>query len=267
MNPSEVEALLEKAATQFMLGENAETVATLALLSRAAVAPEALQLVGELHQVASQNVSGNNEWMDEASRAHMEQGLDQLRRILSAGGAAESVAPSEAAPPAASSALNQDPELVGDFILEAREHLQTVESGLLVLEKEPANPEILNAVFRSFHTIKGLAGFLEFGNIQALAHEVETILDLARTGQLTMTPNLTDLTLESADYVGKEVNRIEAQLHAQDPGPVLDPSHLLVRVRAVIAGDHSAPPQQSMPEAAPEPTVIAPAAIAETPVQ
>ncbi|MBM3761963.1 MAG: chemotaxis protein CheA [Acidobacteria bacterium] len=140
-----------------------------------------------------------------------------------------------------SSALNQDPELVGDFILEAREHLQTVEAGLLVLEKEPANPETLNAVFRSFHTIKGLAGFLEFAKIQALAHEVETILDLARTGQLVMTPNLIDLTLESSDFVGKEVERIETMLHGQNPGQELDPEALLVRVRAVIAGDHSAP--------------------------
>lgn len=228
MKPSEVEALLEKAATQFLLGEDAETIATLALLSAAALPSEAVQLVGELHQVAS---AAGGDWSDESKRTRMEQGLDRLRKVLTAPPAA---AP---APASASSALNQDPELVGDFILEAREHLQTVEAGLLVLEKEPENPETLNAVFRSFHTIKGLAGFLEFANIQALAHEVETILDLARTGQLVMTPNLIDLTLEGSDYVGREVTRIESELHGQPPESSADPTDLLRRVQSVIAGE------------------------------
>jgi len=241
MNHSEIEALLEKAATQFMLGENAETEASLALLGSATVCAEASALAGELSRTVRKS-STEDEWPDDATRSRMEAGLDQLRKLLSEGGSQSLPAASTGSPVAnssSSSALNQDPELVGDFILEAREHLQTVETGLLVLEKEPANPDTLNAVFRSFHTIKGLAGFLEFANIQALAHEVETILDLARTGQLVMTPNLIDLTLESSDYVGKEINRIEAQLHAKDPGPVLDPGLLLVRVRTVIGGDHS----------------------------
>ena len=243
MNSTEVEALLERAATQIMLGENAETVATLALLSSISIPAEAMQLVVELHAVAREHVSEENQWEDESSRARVEQGLDRLRQILLDSAKGIDVAIPRVATPAqaTSSALNQDPELVGDFILEAREHLQTVESGLLVLEKEPTNPETLNAVFRSFHTIKGLAGFLEFAHIQAVAHEVETILDLARTGQLVLSPNVVDLTLESADFVGKEVLRIESQLHGQDPGEEQDPWSLLDRVRKVIGGDHSAP--------------------------
>lgn len=241
MNPSELEALLERAATQFMLGEHTDSVATLAQLSAAVIPGDAQKLVFELHCEAQRNVAEGNNWEDEVSRLKMEQGLDQLRKILSASSssvAMAAVVEVVAARQNTSSALNQDPELVGDFILEAREHLQTVEGGLLVLEKEPANPETLNAVFRSFHTIKGLAGFLEFGVMQDLAHEVETILDLARTGQLVMRPNLIDLTLESADFVGREINRIEAQLHSQDPGAEQDPRALLKRVRAVIGGEH-----------------------------
>ncbi len=242
MNSTEVEELLERAATQIMLGENAETVATLALLSSISIPSEAMQLAVELHTVARDNVSEQNQWEDESSRARVEQGLDRLRQILSDSAKGSDVVVARVATPAqvTSTALNQDPELVGDFILEAREHLQTVESGLLVLEKEPTNPDTLNAVFRSFHTIKGLAGFLEFAHIQAVSHEVETILDLARTGQLVLSPNLVDLTLESADFVGKEILRIESQLHGQDPGEEQDPWLLLERVRKVIAGDHSA---------------------------
>ena len=241
MNPSELEALLEQAATQFMLGENAETVATLRLLSVIAVPGEAMQVVLELHAVAQRNAMGGGDWEDEGSRLSMEQGLDQLRRILSMESCVSlpEMEVESATKQVTSSALNQDPELVGDFILEAREHLQTVEGGLLVLEKEPVSPDTLNAVFRSFHTIKGLAGFLEFGVMQEVAHEVETILDLARTGQLVMRPNLIDLILESADFVGREINRIEAQLHSQDPGTEQDPRALLKRVRAVIGGDYT----------------------------
>ncbi len=265
MNSTEVEALLERAATQIMLGENAETVATLALLSSISIPAEAMKLVVELHGVAKENVSEQNQWEDESSRAQVEQGLDRLRQILSEFAKTGDVVVARAATPAqvTSSALNQDPELVGDFILESREHLQTVESGLLVLEKEPTNPETLNAVFRSFHTIKGLAGFLEFAHIQAVSHEVETILDLARTGQLVLSPNLVDLTLESADFVGKEILRIEAQLHGQDPGEEQDPWSLLDRVRKVIGGDHSAsaPEQAKVVEAVKE--VEAPVKVAE----
>jgi two-component system, chemotaxis family, sensor kinase CheA len=250
MNSSELEALLEKAATQFMLGENAEVVETLALMSRLAMPAAAVQLTGELHEVASRNATGADAWADDASRARMEEGLDQLRRVLSQAESSPKAVAAEPRPQTTSSALNQDPELVGDFILEAREHLQTVESGLLVLEKEPANPDTLNAVFRSFHTIKGLAGFLEFATIQALAHEVETILDLARTAQLLMSPNLIDLTLESSDYVGKEIDRIEAQLHGQDPGVALNPGLLLERVRRVIAGDYAANVEVSVAQVA-----------------
>ncbi len=241
MNPSELEALLERAATQFMLSENADSVATLAQLSAVIISGDAQKLVSELHCEAQRNVAEGNNWEDEASRLKMEQGLDQLRKILSASSGSfgmGAVVEAVAARQNTSNALNQDPELVGDFILEAREHLQTVEGGLLALEKEPANPETLNAVFRSFHTIKGLAGFLEFGVMQDVAHEVETILDLARTGQLVMRPNLIDLTLESADFVGREITRIEAQLHSQDPGAEQDPGALLKRVRAVIGGEH-----------------------------
>lgn len=251
MQSSEFEALLEKAAMHFMLGENAGTIETLALLSRLSIPPSAASLAAELHRDASCNLTQESEWADAAARHRLESGLDHLRQILALG-AESSPAPTPTRS-SNSSALNQDPELVGDFVLEAREHLQNVESGLLILEKDPDNPETLNSVFRSFHTIKGLAGFLEFGAIQALSHEVETILDLARTGQLVMTPNLIDLTLESADFVGKEITRIESMLHGQDPGQELDPSQLIASVKTVIDGDPVSPLEPSAPAELPSP--------------
>ena len=64
--------------------------------------------------------------------------------------------------------------MLSDFIVESREHLASIETRLLTLERNPRDSEALNAVFRGFHSIKGLAGFLELWEVQALAHEVET---------------------------------------------------------------------------------------------
>ena len=100
---------------------------------------------------------------------------------------------------AAASQLAADPELVQEFLVEARAHLATVESGMLLLEREPQNVEALNAVFRSFHTIKGLSAFLGAVAIQELAHETENLLDLARSGKLTLTSEIVELILRSAD--------------------------------------------------------------------
>ncbi len=107
-------------------------------------------------------------------------------------------------------ALNQDPELIADFIMESREHLSGVETQLLALEKDPGNKEAINAIFRGFHTIKGLAGFLDFPAIQHFAHEVETLLDLARNGKVPVDSRMVDIILQSADYMNRCLLGIEA---------------------------------------------------------
>jgi two-component system chemotaxis sensor kinase CheA len=155
-------------------------------------------------------------------------GIDNLRRALEA-------APAVAAP----SAIAQDQELIGDFVNEAREHLATIESQILVLERDPIAADPLNAAFRGFHTIKGLAGFLDLGDIRAVSHEVETLLDRARNQQLLLTPAIIDVVLESADYLKRAVNWVQAGLNgkAGEPPPF---DKLLERVRAVLDGKHAA---------------------------
>jgi two-component system chemotaxis sensor kinase CheA len=88
--------------------------------------------------------------------------------------------------------ITEDPELIGEFINEASEHLGVIEAQVLLLERDPASADPLHAAFRSFHTIKGLAGFLELHDIHEVSHEVETLLDRARNGDLTVTPSLID---------------------------------------------------------------------------
>jgi two-component system chemotaxis sensor kinase CheA len=132
----------------------------------------------------------------------MQEGIAALQRALD----------DAPAPAPADRGLGQDPELISDFIVESREHLANIETQVLTLEREPANSESLNAVFRGFHTIKGLAGFLEVWEVQKIAHEVETVLDRARTSQWTITGTAIDVILESADYLRRWLAHLEALL-------------------------------------------------------
>jgi len=139
-------------------------------------------------------------------------------------------------PRAATNVLAQDAELVSDFILESREHLANIEVQLLALEQNPGDAEPIHSVFRGFHTIKGLAGFLEFSAMQAVAHEVETLLDRARNGELTVTPSVIDAALAGKDYLGREVQRIEGELHGAPASPSHDNAALLKSLDALLGG-------------------------------
>lgn len=135
--------------------------------------------------------------------------------------------------------LAADEELIREFITESNEHLVIIESQLLALERDTCATEALNAIFRGFHTIKGLAGFLEFADIQSLAHEVETLLDLARASQLTVTPTVVDVVLESTDIVRQELGRIEDRLAGRPAPPTKVDTALLNRIRETARGKAS----------------------------
>ncbi|HUP03763.1 MAG TPA: chemotaxis protein CheA [Bryobacteraceae bacterium] len=141
----------------------------------------------------------------QAGSAEVQEGLARLQAAAEAQPVAGPIA----------SPLGQDPELLRDFVLESREHLANIESHALTLERDPRGAEALNAVFRGFHTIKGLAGFLELWDIQHVAHEVETLLDRARNHQIAVTAAAIDAILESADDLRDRVAYVEAGLNAE----------------------------------------------------
>jgi two-component system, chemotaxis family, sensor kinase CheA len=132
--------------------------------------------------------------------------------------------------------LAQDAELVGDFITESREHLGSIENHMLTLDKNPEEKESVHAVFRGFHTIKGLAGFLEFMPIRDVAHEVETLLDLARNEKLAINGSVVDVVLESVDYLKQAIQVVEASLHGDSSEAIGDNGQLLVRLQRLISG-------------------------------
>lgn len=97
-----------------------------------------------------------------------------------------------------------------DFIVEAFEHIDAIESNAMDLEKNPENMDIIHTMFRAFHTIKGLSGFVEHTIIQEVAHKTETMMDLCRKGELQVSTKIVDAILKSSDYVKQLCDDIEA---------------------------------------------------------
>ncbi|MDB5104608.1 MAG: hypothetical protein JWP91_2297 [Fibrobacteres bacterium] len=102
-----------------------------------------------------------------------------------------------------------DPSLTADFVRESKEHLDAADVLLMTLESEPGNMEAVNAVFRGFHTIKGVAGFLGFKTIQGFAHETENLLDLARMGKVTLDSAMLDIVFAAVDMLKKRIHWVE----------------------------------------------------------
>ena len=132
--------------------------------------------------------------------------------------------------------LANDPELLSDFVLESSEHLARIENQLLLLERDPCDSEALNSIFRGFHTIKGLAGFLELWDVQKLSHETEAVLDCARSGGLRITPRVIDVILESSDRLRRWMEHLDRILHQQPTEPPGSDESLLERIRGLISG-------------------------------
>lgn len=178
------------------------------------------------------------------------------------GAAADDAAPAGDALLELNIAENQ--ELLSEFHAEAVDHLQQIEAALLILDNRPDDPEALNSIFRSFHTIKGNAGFLGLVPMHTLAHEVESLLDLARNRQLRLTPAIITEILRSRDALQALTQQVAAALErGQLPSTVVPVSHLIRAVKRLARED--APAQESAPPA-PEPVPAAAAPLAPAPV-
>lgn len=150
--------------------------------------------------------------------------------------------------------LEGDAELLKEFVAESQEHLQNIELGVLTLEENPTDADTLNSIFRAFHTFKGGSGFLNLRPINKLAHELESLLDLARQQKLTIDSEITNIILTGGDTLNQFVREIEAQLTSHKPaGPIVIPTQaLLVRIRAAVEGG------KGIPRAAVESPVVTP---------
>jgi len=94
-----------------------------------------------------------------------------------------------------------DPGLMREFCAESADHIQRSEAALMALESDPGDEESVNVLFRAFHTIKGVAGFVGISCVTELAHKAETFFDRFRKGTLVMRGPYTDLAFEALDML------------------------------------------------------------------
>ncbi len=147
------------------------------------------------------------------------------------------------------------------FVEEARDHLRQLAEGLAALDRDPSDREVLNAVFRSAHTIKGSSRMLRLTPITETAHRLEDVLGPVRDGTIAWTPHLGRLVLRGVDALAGQVDRLAETGDAASLSG-LDPALGAALLTASQAEGAKAPPEPTPPPAPP----AAPAAAA-APVQ
>lgn len=99
----------------------------------------------------------------------------------------------------------EDRAITLDFVMESLENLEAIEVSLIDLEQDSSDIDSLNAIFRTFHTIKGVSGFLNLPRINTLAHHAENLLDKARGGEIVLEGATVDIVFESMDALKKMI--------------------------------------------------------------
>jgi len=122
-----------------------------------------------------------------------------------------------------------DESLLNEFVIEAKEHLKTIEDDFLNMEKTMGNqdPSIIDRVFRAVHTIKGSAGFLALTNIKDLSHNIETILSMIRAGEIKSESIFIDALLSGVDYLNVMLDDIQNSNN-------IDISEILNRLQSLL---------------------------------
>jgi len=148
--------------------------------------------------------------------------------------------------------FNADDEILQDFLLEAGEILEQLNEQLVDLEQSPDDPELLNAVFRGFHTIKGGAGFLSIDNLVEVCHRAEDVFNVLRQCQREVDATLMDAVLQVLDVVNEMFDLVRGGVN---PEPT--DRELIARLEAlaVPAEDELEPTPPAELETAQEPAV------------
>jgi chemotaxis protein histidine kinase CheA len=139
-----------------------------------------------------------------------------------------------------------DSSMLPDFIIEAREHLEELESSLLQLENNLEDRDVLNDIFRSMHTIKGAAQFVGIDRVAELSHRLENLLDMVRKQEELLNADMIDLLIAGKDRISQLVGELE---HGQAEEAVID--DLLLQVKKFVAGDSPAVASGTEPALAP----------------
>ncbi|MBK8973636.1 MAG: chemotaxis protein CheA [Hahellaceae bacterium] len=158
-----------------------------------------------------------------------------------------------------------DEEILQDFLVEAGELLEQLSEQLVELEQNPEDRDLLNAIFRGFHTVKGGAGFLQLEALVNVCHIAENVFDRLRNGEIAVNSELMDVVLRALDEVNVMFDQVKAREEPTPAAPEL--LEALERIARGEAGGGAAAEPEPEPEAAaeemPESEEAAPEAIAE----
>ncbi|HOG16727.1 MAG TPA: chemotaxis protein CheA [Syntrophales bacterium] len=156
-------------------------------------------------------------------------------------------APEPAPPPAAKQeeVKIQDEALLKDFITEGLEYIDQIEVNILNLEKNPTDKDFINAIFRPFHSIKGVASFLNLEAIRELAHNLENLLDKARNGEVAVTSPVIDVVLDGADMLKTMIGQWKEVLEGKRNAPdATDLSGMYYRIGKIEQGEAEEAPRK-----------------------
>ncbi|MET0380243.1 MAG: chemotaxis protein CheA, partial [Spongiibacteraceae bacterium] len=127
--------------------------------------------------------------------------------------------------------FGEDEEILQDFLVEAGEILERLSEQLVDLEQRTDDRDLLNSIFRGFHTVKGGAGFLQLTSLVECCHITENLFDMLRNGRLQVTPALMDVVLQALD----SVNEMFVQVKAGEDPTAASPA-LIARLEAFVSG-------------------------------
>ncbi|REL38706.1 chemotaxis protein CheA [Rhodohalobacter sp. SW132] len=157
--------------------------------------------------------------------------------------------------------VDSEEAMLGEFVTECSDLVESAEVALLDLEESPDNDELINTVFRSFHTVKGTSAFMGLDPISEFTHSVETLLSMVREGDLSFDMACADITLESIDILKKMLAVVEVS-GCGDPLPKPAGYERIMRILNNIFDNEVSPADAMKKEGAPVP--VAPV-VNETP--
>lgn len=232
VKPAELELLIK--ILRYLSEKGPEKVSE-ALISAAGKAEEAansekpkegwLSFVSEQTELAMEAVS-NEEWAG---------GSDNEEESAQSGAASPAVNDEVFEIPA-----DSEPGMLVEFVTECTDLVDAAESALLDLEESPNNEELINTVFRAFHTVKGTSAFMGLDPISEYTHSVETLLSMVRDGELPFDMACADITLESIDILKKMLRVVETS-EAGDPLPKPAGYERMMKVLNHIFDDEDTP--------------------------
>lgn len=149
--------------------------------------------------------------------------------------------------------FGEDEEILQDFLVEAGEIIELLSEQLVDLEQRPDDKDLLNAIFRGFHTVKGGAGFLQLNALVDCCHITENLFDLLRNGKLSVSTELMDVVLQALDAVNEMFADVQdrQELAPADPELIAKLSQLVDAANNPQAAAAPAPAEIPSPAAAP----------------